>query len=395
MKLLSVIVVVCLAGVAGSAHAKEPFQVGIQDEYFLLPGDPNGVYPRADQIGASAVKAVVRWDQAMPLAQARAARRPANIAWSFDRLAGIARDARARGYSVQVVLTGPAPRWANTSGGIGVVAPEPRDFAVFAGAATRALRAAGVDRYAIWNEPNYTSSLRPVWLCDGRPSLVERHGGCRMEAARIYRELYRAGYAAIKRNHQSAEVILGELAPTRSADNAIPPLRYLRALLCTDRAGRRIGEVEGAGRCGRSPAATFVSIHPYEFRLPLPSRVPADPDEVTVMVVERLENYLDRVRRSGALRMRQVRVLASEFGYHTSGKRATSAKLRASLLRSGLEHLRRSRYVEQVVQYQIQNPPVGAWFTGLFSVNGTAYDTFTAYRDFARARRGTLRAPQP
>ena len=54
-----------------------------------------------------------------------------------------------------------------------------------------------VDRYSIWNEPNWATWLYPV-----------KH------AASLYRALYLAGYANVKRVDPKAKVLIGELAPS-------------------------------------------------------------------------------------------------------------------------------------------------------------------------------------
>jgi len=50
-----------------------------------------------------------------------------------------------------------------------------------------------VDRYSIWNEPNYVGWLSPL-----------------SQAPRLYRALYISGYRAIKKADPSAQVLIGE-----------------------------------------------------------------------------------------------------------------------------------------------------------------------------------------
>ena len=77
-----------------------------------------------------------------------------------------------------------------------------------------------VDRYSIWNEPNY-----PAWISPQRQS------------PQIYRKLYEAGYKAIKEADPAAQVLIGETVPyggSRQARLATPPLKWLRDVACVN-----------------------------------------------------------------------------------------------------------------------------------------------------------------
>src|SRR5436309_1109463 len=86
--------------------------------------------------------------------------------------------------------------------------------AALAGAPTRraALHSKGrVDRYSIWNEPNW-----PGWLAPWR------------SAPAIYAKLYRAGYAGAKSADPNAKVLFGELAPQERRGKSFGPLSFVR-----------------------------------------------------------------------------------------------------------------------------------------------------------------------
>ena len=107
--------------------------------------------------------------------------------------------AAANGIRVEMTLTGPAPAWATSNHRSGVYKPGQavrkfvRDVAAhFKGR---------VDRYRIWNEPNWKSWLEPH------------------ERAHIYSGLYRA-----RTGHQArgleGQVLIGETSPQAGAARA-------------------------------------------------------------------------------------------------------------------------------------------------------------------------------
>ena len=81
---------------------------------------------------------------------------------------------------VQLTLTGPAPAWATATTASACTSPAPAAFARFAGAVAAHFKGR-VDRYGIWNEPNWKSWLMP-------------HAG----SPTLYRGLYIGAYRAIK-----------------------------------------------------------------------------------------------------------------------------------------------------------------------------------------------------
>ena len=100
-----------------------------------------------------------------------------------------------------------------------------------------------VARYAIWNEPNWWSLLRPRARSAARST-----GGCTCAAAR-----------PCKHADPGAKVLIGELAPLGQPEAATPPLRFLRRLTCSDRRWR------ATRRCPRLVADGFAH-HPYTLR---------------------------------------------------------------------------------------------------------------------------------
>ena len=94
-------------------------------------------------------------------------------------------------------LSGPAPRWANAKRVTEQGAWYKPNARVRQVAAVVAEHFAGrVDRYSIWNEPNWKTWLGPL-----------------RAAPAIYRQLYVRGYGAIKKADPKAKVLIGETSP--------------------------------------------------------------------------------------------------------------------------------------------------------------------------------------
>src|SRR5213082_2062929 len=75
-------------------------------------------------------------------------------------LGGESRRRRLRQIRGQLDLSGPAPAWATGNHKQGVVKPNAKLFGEFAAVAARHFDGR-VDRYSVWNEPNYVGWLAP------------------------------------------------------------------------------------------------------------------------------------------------------------------------------------------------------------------------------------------
>jgi hypothetical protein len=214
-----------------------------------------------------------------------------------------------------------------------------------------------VSRYAVWNEPNWPSWLRPT-----------------RAAPSIYRRLYLAAYAAIEREDPAARVLIGELAPMGPPEAAIPPLRFLRALTCRDR------KLHALRRCEPLVADGFAH-HPYALRwgpeYPGPTR-----DDVTMGSLGRLTRVLRVLARRHALATPAGRTLPlylTEFGYHANSLRILEP-MRAQYSVRAFDIAQRTPGVRQIVWYQLGAPPPSPtrqWDTALLRRGGRPRQTFT------------------
>jgi hypothetical protein len=238
------LVLALAAGTAGSAGARPiattgpdtvrssraafppaSFQTAIMDPTVF--SGPNVVLGlrRARSAGARAVRLVLFWASVAPASGST--RRPPNFdatdpdhpgyTWlDFDRQV---RYAVARGLEPIVTIVS-APRWAEgaVDGEPGTRQPHPRELALFATAAAR--RYSGgfgsnprVRYWQVWNEPNLVLFLNP-------------------QSPSLYRRMVNETAAAVKSVHADNLVIAGGLGPFGYPGAAVPPLQFMRDLLC-------------------------------------------------------------------------------------------------------------------------------------------------------------------
>ncbi len=350
-------------------------ELALQDDAVLVQryyGDRDRALALARRLGVSWLRVNVLWADAAG-AWAGAPSVPHPVPWDWAPWDELIDAAAERGMRVEMTLTAPAPAWATGDRRIGVVSPDPRLFAQFASAAAAHFRAR-VSRYSIWNEPNYATWLEP-----------------QRSAAPLYRALYSAGYAAVKRADPRAQVLIGETAGPAQTGAVIPALTFLRAVTCTGADYRPVRP------CARLIADGYAH-HPYDFGHPPSHRYPGA-DEVAIGSLDRLTRALDRLAAAGALTTpagRPLDVYLTEFGYLAG----MPARLRAGYLaRAFARVLADYPRVRQLLQYQLLEPPPGfpggRFDTGVVSTTGVPEPPFSALERAAQAARsqGRLLAP--
>ena len=353
--------------IPASAQAAAGLELGVQDDAVVLDrhyGDAGLALDRAADLGAERVRVNLIWSRSMPLSQAKARLPPEVVAWDFSSLERLYQDATARGLRLQVTLSGSAPRWATGNRKLGVVRPKPHAFARFARAV--ADRFVGrIDRYSIWNEPNWHSRLKPV-----------------RSAPAIYRSLYAKAYDAIKLVDPTAQVLFGELMPGANSRQSTPALEFLRAVACVDRGYRR-------KRSCPSLLADGFALHPYNFaRRPSKARN-ANRDIVEMGSLSRLTGALDRLARVKRLRTPSgapMPVFLTEFGYFTAGPLRRSPKQHASWLAEAWRIAARNPRVMQLLQYGLIDPwpKQVTWRTAILKRDGTPRPAYFALQKLAR-----------
>lgn len=351
-------------------------EIGLQDDAVFVNqagyGRLAGI-ARAKEIGVTHIRANVLWSRVLLGGQAEQRTRPKTIRYDLVRFDQLVTDARAAGLSVELTLTGPAPRWATADRkGASTRSPSAKEFARFTADVAKVFKGR-VTRYSIWNEPNWHS-----WLSPART------------AAAQYRQLYTAAYSAIKRTDSRAQVVFGELAPQARPGASFAPLRFMRDVLCVDANWhKRKG-------CG-TVRADAVSLHPYDYKnAPTFKNVPKD--DVTIGTVSRLTNALARFRRTKALttaKGREPDVHLTEFAYFASGSLAFPRETRARHITQAFSLAQKNPKIKQLLYFGLMQQPEVQWNTGLLRPDGTPDASFFALRAWyeRETRAGRLSAP--
>jgi hypothetical protein len=209
---------------------------------------------------------------------------------NLDALIG---DAKAHGVSVMLTLTGPPPRWAAKDSKLSY--PNAKEFGAFATAVGRRY-GASVDTWSIWNEPNQPQFLLPQYV-HGKP-----------ESPKIYRQLYLAAYAGLRKASPKASILIGETSP-RGNEHIVAPLAFLRGTLCLSASYKK------SKSCGELQANGYAH-HAYTTAAG-PRFKPPSKDDVTIGVLSRLTTALDKAAKAGAL-PKGLPIHLTEFGIQTT-----------------------------------------------------------------------------
>jgi hypothetical protein len=373
-------------GLSTSPAAAAPgLEVALQDDYVFVEQYYHGrerALAQARQLGVTRLRVNVKWAGAVNRPKARKAQR----GYQWARYDSLIADAARYGIRLQMTFTGPAPAWATSNRKVGARGVKAAPFGRFVRDAAKHFKGR-VDRYAIWNEPNWHTQLEPSNAC--RKNDWRR--GCDAALGRSYRALYTAGYRSVKAVDPQAQVLFGELAPQASGTPkertayASAPLAILREITCSKR------NWKAAKRCPRLLADGFAQ-HPYAFATP-PGKAVGRADDVTLATLGRLTRALDRLRARGALRTPSgapMELYLSEHGYRQSGDRSLPEATRAAYLTQSFDLALAHPRVRQLLQYLlVAAPPRQNLFpTQIINHDGTPTESFSALTEWS-----TLNAP--
>ena len=394
--------------------------------------DPHGTLAQFRELGASTVRVSIQWATIAP--SPRSARRPAFDAtdpnayptgvWApYD---AIVQTARQDGLTVDFIITGGAPLWAEGPGvpwpGVSLYyAWKPR-----ASAYGQFVRAVGV-RYdgrftptggfsplpavrfwTIFNEPNFGEDLAPQAIDGSRVSV----------APMMYRRLVKAGWSALMATgHRHDRIVIGDFAArgisARSSKHApqgypgnygqTKPLIFIRTLYCVNAryqhlrgaAARRVG-------CPTTAAGSraFRGNNPGLFKAsgvgddPVPdNRSPAadgtsDPNFATIADLGRLETALDKVNQAYGSG-KKYGIYSDEYGYitHPPARPKYVSPRAAAYYINWAEYLSwKNPRVKSYMQYLLRDPapaasgPYAGYASGLEYYNGQPKPSYDAYR---------------
>jgi hypothetical protein len=332
---LTALLVCLLTGAAAApALASKTQQAIFQDDDLLIYNTPQGTAQTLDTLQALGVKSIrvsVFWRLIAP--DALSTTRPANFnagdpaaypSGSWARYDQVIADAQARGISVNLDITSPAPLWATQTPDRADIAatyrPSPAEFAAFVAAVgTRysglyaepvappppppppppvqqpnllqlllginpngsgstapptpapvvapATILPRVSSWSIWNEPNQAGWLTPQWAPNSHGTLVAT-------APALYRSLVDVAYAELKAtDHANDTILIGETAPkglsVKGETRAIKPLLFIQDLYCLSSKFKPLSGAAAANLgCPTTAAASrrFVAANPGLFQ---------------------------------------------------------------------------------------------------------------------------------
>ncbi|HKN94682.1 MAG TPA: beta-galactosidase [Thermoleophilaceae bacterium] len=338
---------------AASAHAARHMEVALQDDQVFLNQSWYGrakAFEKAKQLGVTRLRVNFIWGH--EVASARSRHEPRHRAYNWYKFDSLIDEAAANGMRIEMTLTGPAPAWATHNHRIGVNRPNPRAYGHFVSDVAKHFKGR-IDRYSIWNEPNWKSWLAP-------------HNS----APHIYKLLYLAGYRAIRHADPRAKILIGETSPQARGRAGMAPLTFLRRMV------------------GHSHLfADGYAHHPYDYSHS-PSTRPRGRDDVTISTLGRLTHELYVLRKHRRLRTRHGGTLPlylTEYGYMVRGRFRLSSHRQASYLRKAFSIAYHNPHVKSMLQYGLVSPPFAVnWDTSLLNSHGHARRTFYALRSWVR-----------
>lgn len=394
-------------GLTASPAGASPTQESIfQDDGLLLDGaaQRDATLDELRDLGAQSVRAFVYWSTVAP--ESTSTQRPPGFdatdpaaypADLWSRFDGLVRAAQARGLSVILTPTTPAPAWASECGGSVAsrqsCRPDPAEFGEFLqalgtrysggyDAGSGALPRVG--RWGLVNEPNVGR-----WLT---PQFVRRGGRLVPASPARYRRLAAAAIAGLRATgHATDQILLGETAPIGNTTGPISKrpvatATFWRNLLCLDRSGRALrGRAAVEQECTRPPRllATAIAHHPYVRGGSRAPHTRPRPDEVTIANPSRLLTILNQGARLGRL-PGNLPLYYTEFGFQTDPPdRALGVSLRHQA-----EYLNQSdwmaygqRRVQGTAQYLLRDDiGNGGFQSGLKFADGRVKPAYGAYR---------------
>jgi hypothetical protein len=321
----------------------------------LAPATRPATLATLRRLGVSALRVELSWHAVAPRANAR--RKPSfdptdPAAYHWGQYDALIEAAHALGWKILLTVTSPVPRWATAAPRRDslVTRPNSKQFGMFMTAVGRHY-GEEVELFSIWNEPNHHEFLAPQFNRNGSPA-----------SPRIYRSLYRAGYAGLRAaGIAHPPVLIGETAPEGSSSVRRPvssrapynmsPLLFLRKTLCLNARWHR------SRSCGRLRSAGW-GMHPYPNALG-PLRAPRNRESISIADLSKLTRALDRAARAGALPA-HLPVYITEFGIMSRPNRyqGVSAAKQAEWDALSEWIAYRNRRVASFSQYLLKDDPV-------------------------------------
>src|SRR3954471_13741584 len=146
------------------AHAAAGMELALQDDPVFVDQrwmQRDVALDHAVELGVTRIRVNVLWARLL-VADADTRKTPKTVTYDFSRIDALEAAAAARGIKLQLTIAGPAPAWATGNHRAGNYRPDAAKYGAFVKTVVTHFKGR-VDRYAIWNEPNWNT-----WLLPGR-----------------------------------------------------------------------------------------------------------------------------------------------------------------------------------------------------------------------------------
>ena len=320
---------------AAPASASPGAQYGIQDDAWLMygPGTLDERVTTLQGLGVGIVRFTLRWDAVAPT-KPTAQRDPGDAAYRWGAYGDVLDTLHARGIPVLVTLWG-SPRWANGGG-----APSRLPTSGFGNFATAAaVRFPWVRLWTAWNEPNSRTFSTPV-----SPSLY---------VSRVLNPAYSALHAA-----SGANKVAGGVTSPRRSPSGMSPLAFMQGMRAAH--ARLDAYAQNPYPVSRTETPTHGSC-PLCFTMASLPTIRAD---------------VTRTFGSKPLWL-------TEYGYQTNPPDrllGVSYARQAQYLSEGALRVWQQAGVTMLIHFLVRDEPsLGGWQSGLFSVGGTAKLAYHAF----------------
>jgi hypothetical protein len=345
--------------IAPPGLATGPLRTGIVDVPPFLAPDAALNFTHVRVAGGSLVRLILYWRYV----GLTAAERPANFRaddpadpnyqWDrFDRQVVLA----VRAGLQPIVSVNLAPAWAERGpaslGDPGTRNPDPAELAAFARAAARRYGGnfGGLPRvryWQAWNEPNYSGFLNP-------------------QSPTLYRQMVNAFAAAVHGVHSDNLVVAGGESPFGFPKVAVPPLQFMRDLLCVS-AG-----AQPKPTCNAKISFDVWAHHPYTTGGP--RHHAQNTDDVSLGDLPKMRTVLEAAIRSGhVVSAHKIQFWVTEFSWDSDppDPLAVPANVHARWVAEALQEMWKSG-VSLVTWFQIRDEPlsVSQFQSGLYSITG-------------------------
>lgn len=388
--LLAALATLAWSAVPAPASAGKQMEVAIQDDglfIFQIYGDREAELARARAMGVTTIRMNILWWQVIPAAQRNQTSVPSPIRYDFSAWDSAIARARAYGIKVQLDLTGDPPAWAcgnkRPPYACDGYRPSVPLFQHFVAATAQHFKGR-VSRYSLWNEPNWYTWLSP-----------------HEESPILYRNLYMAGYNGIKAVDPGAEVVMGETAPHFQPGISMPPLQFIREMVCVNKKLKRTRTADQ--QCTGGPLKLDAySTHPYDFTHK-PTKRLENPDELSMANIGRLPKLLNKLRKKGLIEpsTKKFPIYLTEFGYFVAGRRGVPERKRAGWITQAWQMAQEAKRIKQMIHYTWVSPPASSpssyFDMGLLGNNGTPRASYFALRNWIQqaVAAGKLARPGP